>query len=48
MENWIHNQDSFYITKDDQKIYFSDDFIKSEERVTGLGKGIYTLSLIHI
>lgn len=42
MENWIHNQDSFYITKDDQKIYFSDDFITSEERVTGLGKGIYS------
>ena len=42
MENWIHNLDSFYVTKDNQKIYFSDDFIKSEERVTGLGKGIYT------
>ena len=27
MENWIQNQDSFYVTKDDQKIYFSDDFI---------------------
>ena len=40
MENWIHNLDSFYITKDDQKIMFRDDFIKSEERVTGLGKGI--------
>lgn len=42
MENWIQNQDSFYVTKDDQKIYFSDDFISSEERVTGLGKGIYS------
>ena len=42
MENWIRNLDSFYVTKDDQKISFSDDFIKSEERVTGLGKGIYT------
>ena len=21
MENWIQNQDSFYVTKDDQKIY---------------------------
>lgn len=42
MENWIRNQDSFYVTKENQKIYFSDDFIKSEERVTGLGKGIYT------
>ena len=42
MENWIHNLDSFYITKDDQKIMFRDDFITSEERVTGLGKGIYT------
>ena len=42
MENWIQNQDSFYVTKDDQKIYFSDDFITSEERVTGLGKGIYS------
>ena len=42
MENWIRNHDSFYVTKDDQKISFSDDFIKSEERVTGLGKGIYT------
>ena len=37
MENWIRNQDSFYVTKDDQKINFSDDFISSEERVTGLG-----------
>ena len=42
MENWIRNQDSFYVTKENQKIYFSDDFIKSEERTTGLGKGIYT------
>ena len=42
MENWIRNQDSFYVTKDDQKISFSDDFIKSEERTTGLGKGIYS------
>ena len=42
MENWIHNLDSFYVTKDDQKINFSDDFISSEERVTGLGMGIYT------
>lgn len=42
MENWIRKHDSFYVTKDDQKIYFSDDFIKSEERVTGLGKGIYS------
>ena len=25
MENWIRNHDSFYITKEDQKIYFSDD-----------------------
>lgn len=39
MENWIHNLDSFYVTKNDQKINFSDDFIKSEERATGLGKG---------
>ena len=43
MENWIRNQDSFYVTKENQKIYFSDDFIKSEERVTGLGKGIYNI-----
>ena len=42
MENWIRNHDSFYVTKDDQKISFSDDFIKSEERTTGLGKGIYS------
>lgn len=42
MENWIRNYDSFYVTKDDQKISFSDDFIKSEERTTGLGKGIYS------
>ena len=42
MENWIRNQDSFYVTKENQKIYFSDDFIKLEERTTGLGKGIYT------
>ena len=42
MENWIRNHDSYYITKDDQKISFSDDFIKSEERTTGLGKGIYS------
>ena len=44
MENWIRNYDSFYVTKDDQKISFSDDFIKSEERTTGLGKGclLYT------
>ena len=41
MENWIRNHDSFYITKDDQKINFRDDFISSEERVTGLGRGIY-------
>ena len=25
MENWIHNLDSFYVTKNDQKINFSDD-----------------------
>ena len=25
MENWIRNLDSFYVTKDDQKISFSDD-----------------------
>lgn len=43
MENWIRNHDSFYVTKEDQKIKFSDDFIKSEERVTGLGKGIYNI-----
>lgn len=42
MEIWIRNQDSFYVTKENQKIYFSDDFIKLEERTTGLGKGIYT------
>ena len=42
MENWIRKHDSFYVTKENQKIYFSDDFISSEERVTGLGKGIYT------
>ena len=42
IENWIRNYDSFYVTKDDQKISFSDDFIKSEERTTGLGKGIYS------
>ena len=29
MENWIHNLDSFYVTKNDQKIHFRDDFIKS-------------------
>lgn len=50
MENWIRNLDSFYVTKDDQKISFSDDFIKSEERVTGLGKVFILLIniLIHI
>ena len=42
MENWIHNLDSFYVTKNDQKINFSEDFISSEERITGLGKGIYS------
>lgn len=42
MENWIRNHDSFYVTKDDQKIMFKDDFISSEERTTGLGKGVYT------
>ena len=36
MENWIRNYDSFYVTKDDQIISFSDVFIKSDERSTGL------------
>ena len=39
MENWIRNYDSFYVTKDDQKISISDDYINSEERTTALGNG---------
>ena len=36
MENWIHNLDSFYVTKDDQKINSSDENLtiieESEEK----------------
>lgn len=42
MENWKMNEDAFYITKEDKKVSFQEDFIKKEIRTTGLGQGVYT------